>query len=498
MTIREKHIARRWRARRGAFAAFVAGVAALCCVACINEYPDAAPQVQGPSLALMVSFPDIVDNPDDAVSPVERMHNLRVIITHNTDDGKEEIEYNRFIDFNDTEGKYKYGYLEDLRLIFLVRQEWIGKARNVYLFANSEPIFDRMFTEEGLSGHLDPEEGAYGGNHRVAFSEDITDKYLAAIKNVTFTNDELQEFVKPEKGGTPNGIPMSAEYRDVEFEPGNTGIANISVFNSYIVRAANKITFTYTNTRPFRDILVQNWGLMKVNKRAYLLPHVLDNETNQTLFGAATEYGGNWIAWYAKHINAGTHVDELDFDVPKPGDSNLGMGPYFGVNKEWSSNVGPITQEDNRYKHYYDVVEEDLPSSMSERYGRYLPRRFRDGTTQESSHFDTYSEPIYFLETMGSRSQGGITGSSVPLYHMQFGTLYQQYQQNGNPTGNLEPGDNTAQYLDRVKTLFRNTHVHVDVVFGDANSIDLYAEVEPWQYDSTVFSGNLNEEGGGN
>ena len=479
MTIREKHIARRRRARRGAFAAFVAGVAALCCVACINEYPDAAPQVQGPSLALMVSFPDIVDNPDDAVSPVERMHNLRVIITHTeeekTENEHEVIEYNRFIDFDDSkgEGKYKYGYLEDLRLIFLVRQEWIGKSRNVYLFANSEPIFKRMFEDmkdENLKDHLDPEEGAYGGNHRKDFDRDITDKYLKAIKDVTFTNEELQEFVKPEKGGTPNGIPMSAEYRDVEFEPGNTGIANISVFNSYIVRAANKITFTYINDRLMGDIAVKNWQLQYTADKSWLLPHV-PAEKNSSLFGTGTDYD-NWIAWYAKHIGSGGHEEELEFDTPE----GVVMSP-FSDDYEAEATVRRTTSD--------NTTTETVK-------GLRVPQR---GLTDREPTPAKDSITYYFLE-----SRYIPEGVGAQRYTMRFNTLEYQnipttdesgkhyWQPSSYPAGAAE-----AYHLDQVKTLLRNTHVIITATFADKGQLDLEVSIKNWHVDAPV-EGQLKPE----
>ena len=495
MMTRERHIVRGRQGRR-ALAALVAGAAALCCLACINEYPDAdALAGQGPSLALRVSLPVITDYADDdAASPVERMHNLRVIITHDIGGGKEMIEYNRYIDFDNTEGHFRYGYLQDPRLMFLINRKWITLHKNIYLFANSEPIFDRMLKDNDLKRHPDPEGGFYGGNHRPEIKQDEMDKYLEAIKEVTFTNADLQEFVKPAGGGTANGIPMSAEYRDVSLNPGNTGVANVHVMDAYIVRAANKITFTYTNERPFRDILVKSWGLEMVNKVSYLLPHVPANdETNKSLFGAGTEYKGDWIAWYSDHIRSGRHdAGELNFEVPAS--SDLGMGPYFGTEKTWSSVVGELSG-DNLYKHYYDVIEskEGKPTSMQEQYGHYLPRwQDRD---KEASKYETQNEPVYFLESIGSNNQEEINSDNGPVYHIVFSAQWQQYELNGNVSDSpLESRTFPAAFLDKVKTLFRNTHVHVDVAFRDNTPLDLYATIVKWEPIETVFSGNLNEE----
>lgn len=278
--IREKHIARTAQAARTArvlrsgFAAFVAGVAALCCTACINDYPDEAAPVRfpdGESIALQVSMFDIIDDADDAVPDVERMHNLRVIITHKEMlDGAEHevIEYNRLIEFGDGNRKYRYGYVEDPRLMFKI-ERGTPSEKHIYLFANSEPILNGMLGKgdlASLTAQPDPEAGIYGGNHYDKIGQDIADSYLKALREVTFSNDELQYFVKPDDGSPANGIPMSAEY-DIRFDPGNAGIADVYIMNAYIVRAANKITFEYVNERPQYPIFVQKLGVEQCGER---------------------------------------------------------------------------------------------------------------------------------------------------------------------------------------------------------------------------------------
>lgn len=472
MMTRERHIVRGRQGRR-ALAAWVAGAVALCCLACINEYPDAdALAGQGPSLALRVSLPVITDYADDdAASPVERMHDLRVIITHDIGGGKEMIEYNRYIDFDNTEGHFRYGYLQDPRLMFLIDRQWINLPKNIYLFANSEPIFDRMLEEKGLERHPDSEGGFYGGNYRPDIKQDEMDKYIEAIKNVTFTNEELQKFVKPAGGGTANGIPMSAEYRDVSLNPGNTDVANVHVMDACIVRAANKITFTYINDRMHGDIVVTDWTLQNTAVTSWLLPRVpADDETNELLFGAGTKYEGDWIAWYSDHIGTGGHAEELNFEVPEGPDV---VPQPFSASYDGSAKVTEPREE--------TVTGLCVPQrKISE----------RDPTPVEDKA--TY----YFLET---RCISEKTGQQS--YSMVFNTLEYSEAPTTDTDGGVHywnrrtypAGGAEAYHLDQVKTLLRDTHVKITATFAETGQVNLDVSILNWKARDPV-EGQLKPE----
>lgn len=119
-----------------------------------------APLPQGTVLALKVSLTDQAgfasadggDLPD-----VEKMRDLRVVITSKDAGGTECVEFNRYLDFSDASEKwrYKYGYVDDDRLMFKLTDT--NPEKHVYLFANCEPLF----TAEKIN-HPDPENGIYG------------------------------------------------------------------------------------------------------------------------------------------------------------------------------------------------------------------------------------------------------------------------------------------------------------------------------------------------
>ena len=544
--IRQTHIARvSGTLRRGCGAAFAAGVgsavrgicgsvvrwmlaaaAALCCVACIYEFAEEpAPMsvrfLDGESIALQVSMFDIIEDRDDAHSDIERMHNLRVIITHRDADDHEVIEYNRLIEFGEGTGRFRYGYVDDARLMFKIEQ---GSAPNkhIYLFANSEPILNRMLSEtEGLSSQPDPENGIYGGNHYNPVDQNTADIYLEALRNVTFTNRELQEFVTPTEGGAPNGLPMSAEY-DIQFSPGNAGVPDVHILNAYIVRAANKITFEFMNDKPTAAIFVKNFGLSDLATSSYLLPRVGDNGT----LYSGEPYNGDWIAWLAKHecdeTGDGGNLIKV-FSTPGQGYDDGGTVTY----EEGSYLPGPMpmpegtTSADSaRYRWCpydstnvsstkdsigvgYDPVMDSLDNKERDRLlkfkesmtggldwplykgGLYLASVSKATTAGLHKHAET--EPVYFLESnfhKPSTTLGKELEQSYTLY-IDTETLDDESTMTSTLTQNeIE--------LPNVKSLFRNTHVKITGTIGNS-TILIKAAIKPWTRD-TIRGGILQAE----
>lgn len=436
-----------------------AAIAAVCCVSCINEYPADTEdlfQTRGVDLALQISLLEDADKEGETLPAVEKMHDLRVIITR-TENGKEYVEYNRYIDFG-TQREYRYGYLRDNRLVFRVTAP---ETKHIYLFANSEPLF------AGIE-HVDPEHGNYGVRHPKpqGAAEKAPDEYEAIeaseyinqLRELTFTQDQLKGFVEDEKA---NGIPMSAEY-DVKVTPGNTGISDFCEFEAWIVRAANKITFTYINDRLLGDIAVKNWELFNTAEKSWLLPHVpADKGTNPSLFGTETKYKGNWIAWYADHIGSGGHEAELNFDTPE----GVVMSPF-------SANY---------------TAEATVEKGKTTEKVTGLRVRQRNIRTESDAPAVNDSITYYFLE-----SRYIPEGADAQRYTMKFNTLeYKEtpitegdskyyWQDTYYPTGSLE------LYLDKVTTLLRNTHVKITATFADKGQLDMDVSIINWIENSPV------------
>lgn len=436
-------------------------LATVCCVSCINEYPDGRTEA-GTVLALKVSLTDqagLASADGGDLPDVEKMRDLRVVITSKDADGTEWVEFNRYLDFSDASEKwrYKYGYVDDDRLMF--KLTGTNPEKHVYLFANCEPLF----TAEKID-HPDPEHGIYGD---VGANKDkkpiVATAYIERLRGLTYTNAQLQEWVKPADGSVPNGIPMSAEY-DITVVPGNTGIVDTYVLDAYILRAANKITFTsYTNWKPQYALFVQGWELERVADRAYLLPRVAEDGG---LYGPDKKCK-TWIEWYADHIinSPDSHGEELGFSVPE----NSTYSPYNGGKAPTYS--GP--EYENR----------DKPGQGGEIVSGLRIEGFdlsgtKPGTAEDKA---TY----YFPESRYVRAEE--TGQH---YSMTFTT--REYSAIAQEGSNYTPRPYTAE-LPNVTTLFRNTHVKIAVTLRESSQVDLNVSVINWSVQPPV-TGDLEPE----
>ncbi len=445
-------------------------------VSCINEYPGEEPSEVsvGSGLALRVSLLDAEGygdgEGDDLLPPVECMHDLRVIITHKDEDENEVLEYNRHIDFDDPDyaGKYRYGYLDNANLLFKVR-EGTPMKKHLYLFSNSEPVLKKVCEAAGLSKHPDPEEGVYGGNHYVDVSQDDVKRYLAALRDATFTQEELDGFVRSGDNGKANGIPMSAEY-DVEVEPGNTGVSGLCVIGDlHLVRACNKITFEYENYRPQYPIFVQDWALKLVAKDAYLLPRVPADDENIRLFGTGTEYKGDWIAWYSDHIRTGGHVDELNFEVPETSyDSYNGRSEGETYADLSVTEVKPDGSETVFKEHVTGLRVGNLYWNKTD---IAIPGKKTDGKV------------YYFPETRYIP-----TDSDKQKYTMSFRTMEYNASASGSE-GQHWSGEHLYESgpMENVSTLFRNTHVQIRATFMEGEQVDLNVSIINWGENNPVY-----------
>ena len=443
-----------------------AAVCSLLAAGCIFEYPTDSLLVEtlsgeGRTLALRVSmFDDIDDTPQEALPAAERMHELRVVITHLGDDKIEVPEYNRLIDIDgkSAEGQWKYGYLDDDQLMFLLDSVWLntnGGKKHIYLFANSE----KVFADKGIT-HLDPEQGLAGGKQeKKMFSAEERRAYFDALKEATFTQADLQTFVTPDDAGRINGIPMSAEY-DIDIdELESPSIANLYFFDCYIVRAANKITFTYQNKRYNGDIFVTKWSLNNTADITYLLPHVTDTKH------------GDWIRWYAEHSanNTAGHGEELEFTAAPTATYNPFASEYTQLNDSAESH--------------------DSFTELNSVRGLKLPEM--DPATGITSITD--STTYYFLE---SRYCPNEDEPGKQTYRMSF--TAKEYNASADVGTRWQevtyPSAGNSYILDKVTTLFRNTHVKINAAFDEKGQVELGVSLINWERDTAPTEGTLDPE----
>lgn len=447
----------------------------LCLVSCIWEFPpeetDALSLGDGATLALKVSLFDTdgfaaADREGEGLPEVEKMHDLRVVITSKADDGSEQVEFNRYLDFRSGDWMYKYGYLDDDRLVFKV--SGTNPQKHVYLFANCEPLFEDIFKEnaekgDGVTVHVDPENGLYGD---IGANEDWKplpgEDYIKMLHEATYTNGQLQKWVKTD-GGKANGIPMSAEY-EISVSPGNTGISGVHVLEAYILRAANKITFTYENTWIDQDLYIHGFSIDKVAKEAYLLARVPLNEHNRRLLGDDTK-NGTWLEWYVAHIAGilpGGHPDssspdELQFVTPgqdidekEYADGQYSRGPLHSETDPYD----PLPTEE--WQNFYDNI-----------YGKKSDGRYMYTTEENENIKGFYLKSLHLQGKPDRRTTETVyfpESNYHPVNRDGGSSANQQYNLHIYATSREETYNTVHVYnvvLTNVTTLFRNTHVHI-------------------------------------
>lgn len=415
----------------------------------------------GLKMALQVSILDIGSRSED-LSPIEKIHDLRVIVTRREAD-REILEYNRLIDLSNPEGEIKYGYTEDPRLMF--RMEKAGK-HHLYLFANCEPILEAALQfVSGVEKHPDPEDGVYNaGMYREDIDQYTVDAYLGALQEATYTNDLLQTLVATGADGKVNGLPMSAEH-DVDItSTGSYGTSETVIINKPIVRACNKITFEYVNMKPEYPIFIRDWTLQNVAETAYLLPHVDEGENSELLAGS-----DGWIDWYEKHINTygsdAPHGEELVFEVPE----NVNYNPY---KCDYNDKSGMA-----------DGETVPVTGLKVEGFDLNQPEKGGGKATDEKVYY--FPETCYIPQN-----------SDRQEYSLQFNTKEHAATStsvDGTTTWYSANGNYDSGILDRVTTLFRGTHVKIKATFMEGDKKDIDVSIINWTV-KDYGSGNLVPE----
>ncbi|WP_297643615.1 hypothetical protein [uncultured Bacteroides sp.] len=254
-----------------------------------------------------------------------------------------------------------------------------------------------------------------------------------------------------------NGIPMTAMYEvsipskkdlqnDLQYDSQNDSYKLLETL--YVVRAATKFSFTFTNaiTSMRKDIAIKKIAIDRIANKAYLMPHVNKNNDNKywvadTDRKNAVALDKSWIDWMvdeAENTKEGNNIDKYqwltDYEVPE------------GVQHA-------IAEHE---------IKEELTITPSKSAGTefYLP---------ESQNLISGDNPLKLQE-----------------YKLSVTTLDE---------GSIHENVHTA-ILPQLASLFRNTHVKVNVTFKDHGlSVEVklvpYAEVElepdfgldnPWQH----------------
>ena len=316
------------------------------------------------------------DRVNDAVdNPVEYMYTLRIVILH--ENGT--VEHNMYIDFGEIPQTECY------RIFKVTRNE----TKKIYLIAN----------EENASTDLHEQlETLTTGNTTFASSVD----------NFVFIPDYK------------NPIPMSSVY-DVPVKA-----ENLVEREFYLVRAATKFAFRFTNKRKSK-VSIDAIHISDIAGATYLIPH-----KREPLFMSFDDESLYWINWLKK---------VADESQQSPDDVELadrrGWIQAYDIPSETSHQEvtvnGPL----------------EVPSMTGDQPGKAV-------------------FPVFYLPESKKLKAGSAT------YGEQEYTLKLDMSENGKELS-------FTKTFPNLKALFRNTHVLVDITFTEKDEVKVqvvpYAEV---------------------
>ena len=318
----------------------------------------------------------VSDRVNDAVdNPVEYMYTLRIVILH--ENGT--VEHNMYIDFGEIPQTECY------RIFKVTRNE----TKKIYLIAN----------EENASTDLHEQlETLTTGNTTFA----------SIVDNFVFIPDYK------------NSIPMSSVY-DVPVKA-----ENLVEREFYLVRAATKFAFRFTNKRKSK-VSIDAIHISDIAGATYLIPH-----KREPLFMSFDDESLYWINWLKK---------VADESQQSPDDVELadrrGWIQTYDIPSETSHQEvtvnGPL----------------EVPSMTGDQPGKAV-------------------FPVFYLPESKKLKAGSAT------YGEQEYTLKLDMSENGKELS-------FTKTFPNLKALFRNTHVLVDITFTDKDEVKVqvvpYAEV---------------------
>lgn len=280
------------------------------------------------------------------------------------------------------------------------------------------------------------------------------------------------------------GIPMTALYEIAIPNRRDIGKDEFSIPNPlYVVRAATKFSFNFTNRSSRRNITVTGFSLTKaVKDRMYLMPHVNRNEA-----------GRYWVVNSARNSS---------MPLPATGtpDVNHKVTEWDWIN--WMVAEAEKTKNDENIEEYqwltdYDIPAMDASGEESGEEGSLVMVDFKTpvivSAASASSTEDPVpvvsSESVYLPEsrTLKNTEEGGTSGSDAVTPDLKLQeyelTIYTKETYLDEKAGSSDTrGETERTYsakLAHLASLFRNTHVKINIGFND-HTFDWEVDVEPY------------------
>lgn len=405
------------------------GILALLSCSCVSDvYDDGGSDGELVTLVLKAAVLDSGEQDDQAGEDL--MNSLRIVILSRNRNGYWSVEHNVNENFNS-------GVRISDEKPFKVAK---NQTKRIYLVANASMVrrLDGSVIDLGADELYIPDRSG-----------------VAAIDTVDFFllgKDMPQE-----------GLPMSSMY---EFEMGKTSKTMVC----HVVRAAAKITFRYVNRTTQipenpgdgqvfarrRRIRLLGWTLENVADRSYVMPRVNAGADGRyavvdSRLGQLRVLDGDWMDWMLQETGKGDDVSRY----------------------EWLTDYElPSKAVHSVYTHWYDNSPgaPDAPVIFPE-----------ESAGAENAAYA--SEAVYLPES-GNRQwydKDNQPDASLKLQSYRVTVITNELDESlEDVPGNWVAASYTA-VMPQLFSMFRNTHVKVNVTFVGAGQFALYAEIAPWK-----------------
>lgn len=254
------------------------------------------------------------------------------------------------------------------------------------------------------------------------------------------------------------GIPMTSMYEievpDLEVLDGN----EYELFHTlYLVRAATKFSFSFTNRTgavseyAAKSIRVERVRIDRIAAtQMYLMPHVRRN--------ADERY---WVV-----------------DTDRSTSVQLGIAGVEATEKDWIDWMVDETEKSD-VGQYQWLTDYEVP--LSQELHDTLRYTWNDGVVVAPDNKKVeVAIPLYMPESRYLREDGTDASLGLQQYNISFATSQCDHALE-DKSENWYPVDYSPVPLPYLASLFRNTHVKVDVTFtGENPELELQVDVEPY------------------
>lgn len=326
-----------------------------------------------------------------------------------------------------------------------------GCRKRIYLIANHKGLKDADGNplDFGSSSFIPDESG------------------IAQVENFVFALDwDGADGYKYNPG--EYGIPMTAMYEievpaRKDLRPENTDEYELGK-TLYVVRAATKYSFNFKNTSAHRNIQVNSVDIKDViTNRMYLMPHVnkeKDNTDGTDKYWVVPDKATEKKYLPNKTDSWFTNREWIDWMAAEAEQTN-GNATLPADNEEWLTD--------------YEVPEDGITcTSYNMKYTD--PVKVPANTNKkEEKDLDFVSSSQYFY-LPESRSQKDETDELMQQEYTLTIHTTETFKGNGDKNSREE---SYTDILPHLASLFRNTHVKVNIVFND-HDVDWQVDVEPY------------------